>query len=327
MKYILSHQILGGHYSKWVVILSKFDLIFSTAKAKKSLVLAELMAGLPRVSQLLQELKSLPDDSLFLMDSSDPWYEDILVYLKTQCFQPSTTKDDHRRLRNLAEHYLIIGDALYHRGIDTVLHRCVIHEEAELIMNDCHSRACGGHLSGLATTQKILRVGYFWPTIFKDCITTIKKCYPCQIFSCKMHAHPSPLHPVVSVAPFTKWGIDFIMCNPAFATGHHYIIMAMDYFTKWEEVMPAYNNDAKTTTLFLFNHIITRFGIPKSIVTNHGTHFCNAMMTESTSMLHLDHEHSSPYYPQVNGQFESINRILKTMLQWMVGTHKSNWHV
>ena len=73
MKYILLRQILGGRYSKWVVILSDFDLIFSTPKAKKSLVFAELMARLPRVSQPLQELESLPDDSLFLMDLSDPW--------------------------------------------------------------------------------------------------------------------------------------------------------------------------------------------------------------------------------------------------------------
>ena len=161
MKYILSHQILGGHYSKWVVILSEFDLIFSTPKAKKSLVFAELMAGLPRVSQPLQELESLPDDSLFLMDLSDPWYGDILVYLRTQRFWPSSTKDDRQHLRHLAQHYLIVGDALYHHGVDTMRRRCVTHEEAELIMNDCHSGACGGHLSGLSTTQKILHSGYF----------------------------------------------------------------------------------------------------------------------------------------------------------------------
>jgi transposase InsO family protein len=91
--------------------------------------------------------------------------------------------------------------------------------------------------------------------------------------------------------------------------------------------MPTYTNDAKIIALFMFNHIIARFGIPKSIITDHGTHFCNAMMAELTSMLHLDHEHSSPYYLQANGQVESINSILKTMLQWMVGKHKSSWHV
>lgn len=119
------------------------------------------MDGLPRVSQPVQDLESLPDDSLFLMDLLDPWYKDILVYLQTQHFRPSATKDDRRCIRHLAQHYLIVGDALYHHGVDTMLCRCVIHEEAELIMNDCHYGAYGGHLSGLATAQKILHVGYF----------------------------------------------------------------------------------------------------------------------------------------------------------------------
>ena len=148
--------------------------------------------------------------------------------------------------------------------------------------------------------------------------------HPFQLFSRKMHAHPSPLHPVITVGPFAKWGIDFTMCNPPSTTGHHYIIVVMDCFTKWAEAMSTYNNDAKTMALLLFNHIIAWFGIPKSIITDHGTHFCNAMMAELTSMLHLDHEHSSPYYLQANGQVESINRILKTMLQRMVGKQKSS---
>ena len=74
------------------------------------------------------------------------------MYLQTQRFRPTSSKDDRRRLHHSAQHYLIIGDALYHHGVDTVLCRCVTHEEAELIMNDSNSRACGGHLSGLATT-------------------------------------------------------------------------------------------------------------------------------------------------------------------------------
>jgi transposase InsO family protein len=143
----------------------------------------------------------------------------------------------------------------------------------------------------------------------------------------KMHAHPAPLHHVVIVDPFTKWGIDFTTCRPASIVGHNYIIVAVDYFTKWAEAMPTFSNDAKTAVLFVFNHIISRFGVPKSIVTDHGSHFCNNMMTELATLLHFDQEHSSPYYPQENRQVESINKVLKIMLQWMVGKHKSNWHL
>eukprot|EP00253_Pinus_taeda_P001496 PITA_01496 len=109
---------------------------------------------------------------------------------------------------------MIIGDTLYRRGIDTVLRRCLTHEEAEKFLNDCHSGTCGGQQSGYATAQKILRAGYFWPTMFKDCITIVKSCHACQIFDCKTRISPAPLHRVVVVRPFAKWGIDFMTCNP-----------------------------------------------------------------------------------------------------------------
>jgi hypothetical protein len=131
----------------------------------------------------------------------------------------------------------------------------------------------------------------------------------------KMHAHPAPLYYVVIVDPFTKWGIDFSMCRPTSIIGHNYIIAGVDYFTKWAEDMPMFFNDVKTTTLFIFNHIISRFGVPKSIMINHGSHFCNNMMTELATLFHFDQEHSSPYYPQENKKNESINKVLKIMIQ------------
>lgn len=81
-----------------------------------------------------------------------------------------------------------------------------------------------------------------------------------------MHAHPSPLHPVVLVGLFSECGIDFTTYKPPSVTGHNYIIMAIDYFPKWVEAMPTYANDAKTTSLFMFNHIIAQFGVPRSLV-------------------------------------------------------------
>ena len=78
--------------------------------------------------------------------------------------------------------------------------------------------------------------------------------------------------------------------------------------------MPMFKDDGKTTTLFLFNQIITRFDIPREIVTDHGSHFQKKMMSKLTSKLGLRKEHSSPYYPQANGQVEPVNKSLKTIL-------------
>ena len=77
-------------------------------------------------------------------------------------------------------------DNLYLHGVDSILRHCLTHEEDELVLNDCHRGACGGHLSGLYIIQKILRAGYFQPSIFKDFVDVVKKCHLCQVFACNM---------------------------------------------------------------------------------------------------------------------------------------------
>ena len=145
--------------------------------SNKSLVLAELLCDLPSDSTATTSEPSIPDESLFLIGSSDPWYGYFIIYLQTQNFRPNTSFYDQRCIRYQAKDYLIVGDTLYRRGVDTILTRCLTHEEAEKVLNDCHVGACGGHFSGYATTQKILRDGYFWPTIFRDYILAIRSCH------------------------------------------------------------------------------------------------------------------------------------------------------
>ena len=100
-----------------------------------------------------------------------------------------------------------------------------------------------------------------------------------------MCSHLSLLHTIITVGPFTKWVIDFMDCNPASAGGHHHIILAVDYFTKQVEAMPMVKSDGEPVAHFVFNQIITRFGIPKELVTNHGRHFKNRMVEELASKL------------------------------------------
>ena len=93
------------------------------------------------------------------------------------------------------------------------------------------------------------------------------------------------------------------------------------------EAIPTLADDGKTVTQFIFNHIITRFGVPQSIVTNHGSHFRHYMVAELTSKLGLHHDSSMSYYPQGNGQVEAVNKVLVTKLQRMIGIHKLNRHI
>jgi len=173
MIYILTKQLLGGKYSKWIVILQEFDLEFEKSKSKKSLVFAELMCDFPRADMENVAEEPIADESLFLISTLDLWYGDIIVYLQTQSFRPKISKTQRRKIRFQSQQFKIIGDTLYRRGADSVFRHCLIHKEAERVLNDCHSGACGSHMSGYATAQNILRAGYFWPSLFKDCITAV----------------------------------------------------------------------------------------------------------------------------------------------------------
>jgi hypothetical protein len=173
MQHILTRQLLGAKYSKWIVILQEFDLEFDRAMSKKSLVFAELICDFPHTATEKVAVDSLPDESLFLISTDDIWYRDIIIYLQTQTFQPNLSSNERRRVCYQAHHYIILGDTLYHRGIDSIFRRCLTFAEAKKALNDYHSGACGGHMFGYDTAQKILRTGYFWPSLFKDCITVV----------------------------------------------------------------------------------------------------------------------------------------------------------
>jgi len=95
------------------------------------------------------------------------------------------------------------------------------------------------------------------------------ECHPYKVFTNKMHVHPTLLHPLVIVGPFTKWGVDFTKYKLAFIDGHKHIIMVIDYFTKWEALI----NDRMNISLFIFNHVISKFGVPCEIFIDHRTYF------------------------------------------------------
>jgi hypothetical protein len=115
-------------------------------------------------------------------------------------------------------------------------------------------------------------------------------------------------------------------CNPPSSNGHKWIVVEVDYFTKWVEAMPTFNNTTDTTSRFFFNQVITYFRVPLQLESDHYKHFENEIFIELSSRLGFSHEFSSPYYPHSNGQVEPVKKVLKTMLQHTVNKHKTNWH-
>src|SRR2546430_17379755 len=113
-----------------------------------------------------------------------------------------------------------------------------------------------------------------------------------------------------SHSPFYQIGIDFVGPLPLTSNGNKYIIVAMDYLTKWPEAQAVPNANAETTANFLYETIISRHGCPQKILSDRGAHFTNQMIEKLMKKFQIKHLFSTPYHPQTNGLVERFNRTL-----------------
>jgi hypothetical protein len=178
-------------------------------------------------------------------------------------------------------------------------------------MGEVHKGMCGAHQSAHKMRWMLRRVGMYWPMMLKDCFRYHKGCEACKKFG-KIHAAPSSmLHPIVKPWPFRGWGLDFVgEIHPSSTKGHHFVLVATDYFTKWVEAVPLRNMTHKEVIHFVLEHIIYRFGIPQTLTTDQGSSFMSRQFREFAESLKIKLLNSSPYYAQANGQAEASNKTL-----------------
>ncbi|PKI58267.1 hypothetical protein CRG98_021349, partial [Punica granatum] len=128
-------------------------------------------------------------------------------------------------------------ETLYRRSFDAAL-RCVDGNEAQRLIEEVHEGNCGPHMNGLMLAKKLMRLGYFWSTMEIDCVMHVRHCHLCQVYVNHIKAPPNELHPMVAPWPFSMWGMDVIgLINPKASNGHLFILVAIDYFTKWIEAI------------------------------------------------------------------------------------------
>ena len=184
---------------------------------------------------------------------------------------------------------------------------------------------CGGHYSSNKTARKILESGFYWPSMFKDAYDFIRSCYVCQRFGRGVGKRDElPQKSILFCEPFDVWGIDFMGSFPS-SHGFTYILLAVDYLSRWVEVIPARNDDALPDSKFLRTNIFSRFGVPKALISNRGTHFCNKLLSNLLAKYGVTHRVSSPYHPQTNGQAEVSNREVKRILEKTVAPSRKDW--
>lgn len=187
----------------------------------------------------------------------DLWFHDIKCYLQKQEYLAGASSGDKKTLRRLANNFFLNSDIVYKINHDMALLRYVDRHEADMLIKEIHEGSFGTHANGHTMAKKILRAGYYWLTMENDCFKYVNKCHKCQICADKIHVPPSPLNVFSATWSFFMWGIDVIgMIEPKTANGHQFILVAIDYFTKWIEVTYYVNVTKKFITQFIKKEII-----------------------------------------------------------------------
>ena len=164
--------------------------------------------------------------------------------------------------------------------------------------------------------------------MFKDAHAHVIKCDTCQRSIERQAKAAGPLKPMIISEPFKKWGIDIIgEINPNYSLHHKYILTATSYFTRWVEsiLLRKVNEDAVMD--FLQDHIMTRFGVPISLVFYNASYFSSIKFTEFANEKGIDLNYYANYYPQGNGLVESTNKNLIRILKKMVIENQRSWHL
>ncbi|KAK4397145.1 hypothetical protein Sango_1551100 [Sesamum angolense] len=115
----------------------------------------------------------------------------------------------------------------------------------------------GAHQSGPKLHFRIKRMGYYWPSMVKDCIDYARRCQACQFHANLIHQPPEPLHHTVASWPFDAWGLDVMGPLTKSSGGHLYILAATDYFSKWAEAVPLKEVKKENVADFIRTHIIS----------------------------------------------------------------------
>jgi len=165
-----------------------------------------------------------------------------------------------------------IGGYPFHTGVDMHIRRCIHEDEIFDIMKAFHDIPCGGNFADQRTGHKVLQIGYYWPTIFKDAKKFVQACDNCQRAGHRRQSDEMPLNPQLVIEPFERRALNFVGPINSSSKKKTYILVATEYATKWveAEALPRATEDSVIHFPF---QIFVRYGLPMDIMTDRGPQF------------------------------------------------------
>ncbi|CAN6586228.1 unnamed protein product [Malus baccata var. baccata] len=323
LKYLLTKKEAKPRLIRWMLLLQEFDIEIRDKKGSENVV-ADHLSRLVHEEDVVPIPETFPDEQLMSIEVSMPWYADLVNYLASKVIPSEFNKNQRDKLKYDARNYVWDDPYLWKYCSDQIIRKCVHDSEIQSILNFCHTYACGGHSGTQRTARKVLECGFYWPTIFKDARTFCIACDRCQRTGNIGPKYQMPQSPIFNVEIFDVWGIDFMGPFPS-SHGFVYILLAVDYVSKWVEARATHTNDSQVVADFVKTNIFARFGMPRVLISDGGSHFCNRTIEALLKKYGVTHKVATLYHPQTSGQAEVSNREIKQILEKTVGPNRKDW--
>ena len=323
LRYLFSKKDSKARLIRWVLLLQEFDLEIRDKKGSEN-VLADHLSRLVVDSTIDLPLNESFTNEHLLSISTPSWFANIVNYLATCDIPSHWSKQDRSKFFSQVKHFFWDDPYLFKYCPDQIIRRCVPNHDFRSVLSFCHDQVCGGHFSAKKTAAKILQCGLYWHSLFKDSVEFCTACSRCQHLGKITRRNIKPMNPILGIEIFDIWGIDFTGPFPN-SFDNLYILLAVDYVSKWVKAIPTKSNDNKVVLKFLKDNIFSRFGTPRAIISDQGKYFKNHHFESLLKKYSITHKLATPYHPQTSDQVEVSNRQIKQIIEKIVNSNRKDW--
>ncbi|GJR03795.1 putative nucleotidyltransferase, ribonuclease H [Tanacetum coccineum] len=325
LRHVFKKQDAKPRLIRWILLLQEFEIEIKDRKGTKNIA-ADHLSRLENneTSDDSEVDDNFSGETLMEINTKDePWFADFANHLVGNIIPKGMTYQQKNNFFSDLKHYFWEEPTIFKVCSDGVIRRCKSGPETQTILDKCHHGPTCGHYGPNITAKKVLDLGFYWPTIIKEAHTLVCLCETCQKTGNISKRDEMPLNNIQVCKNFDIWGIDFMGPFPK-SYKFEYILVVVDYVSKWAEAQTLPTNDARVVITFL-KRLFCRFGMLKALISDRGTHFCNKIMEKTMKRYGVNHRFSTSYHPQTSGQVENTNRALKRILEKTVKDNPAIW--
>ena len=270
-----------------------------------------------------------PDDNFRTAQKEDSSLKFLYNWLENQ---EEPLAEEVKISSSEVKHYWVnknlffLSQGIIYRKDDGDKDLLVVPEKMKMKVLTAHHDIPTAAHQGVARTKERLKGSYYWYHMGKDVQKYVRGCQVCNRM--KGPHGKAPKHPLMidhAGEPMERVHMDFLGPLPVSEKGNEHLLVIVDQFTKWVELIPLPNQKAETTARAAVNEFFTRFGLPMETVTDQGKNFESLLMKETCKLLHIKKSRTTPYRPSANGQAERTNRTLMDCVRCYVSKHQRDW--